>query len=39
VKALFERDGFAASGDLEGQLQRIFVGFGAAVDPEDSIQP
>ena len=38
VPALFQRDGLGAAGHLERQLQRVFVGLGAAVDPEHGLE-
>ncbi len=38
VEALFERHDLAAARQLEGELQRIFVGLGAAVDPKHRVQ-
>ncbi len=38
MPALFQRDRFAAAGDLERELERIFVGLGAAVDPEHGVE-
>src|SRR6202034_1163436 len=38
VETLFERDDLAAAGQPEGELQRVFVRFGAAIDPEHRVE-
>ena len=38
MEPLFECDRIAAAGYFERQLERILIGFGAAVEPENSIQ-